>query len=540
MNNLHSLRPIPSDRKLNVCAYCRISNNKEELETSLVEQVAYYSELILTNENWKLAGIFADDGISGTTMDKRKQFTVMLDKALSGSIDIIITKSISRFARNVIDLLGTVHELRSKGVEILFERENFSSLDTKSDMMLTIYAKFAEEEAISVSKNVKWRNQVNLQNGNYHINTGQLLGYRYDESKQIRIVEHEAVWIRKIFELYTQEVPVRKIGEFLKQNKVLSPLGNIHWNSTTIRNILKNEKYVGDCLMQKTYTVDPLTHKKVRNEGELPQVLITNGHPPIIDRQTWDKAQSLMKDRCQKFHIRKGDRSPNRLTPWTSFLYCPYCNKNYVMTVSRATKRQILVDTSNRETKTCLKGQSVYVDVLEKVMIEQVHILLSNFTSFKKSLTEAIKDNTLRPESEEQAVQSQIDVLQERLKELKNSDSEANRIATYKVKEQLRTLIQKKILLQNESMASYTPTDKMNRILQALKKIKSVSSIEDIDFKEIFSKVIVYDRDHLVFLIGSSDCCSIKKKIKTIFNGSMIYKQRATNYTVHFGIYIQF
>ena len=541
MNNITSLHKNYLDRKLNVCAYCRISNNKDELETSLVEQIEYYSDLILSNYNWKFAGIFADDGISGTTINQRKQFQIMLDKALNGSIDIIITKSISRFARNVTDLLSTVHELKTKGVEIIFERENFSTLDMKSDTMLTIYAKFAEDEAKSVSQNVKWRNQVNMQNGDYHINTSQLLGYAYDENKQVVIVENEAKWIRKIFEMYTQEIPVRQIGEFLKQNKVLTALGSIDWNSRTIRNILKNEKYVGDCLMQKSFVIDPLTHERLLNKGELPQALIRNGHPAIVDRKTWTDAQKLMESRCKKFKIAKG-RGVHSQTKWTSFLYCPYCGRNYIMTKSRSTKRQILVDSSNRETLVCLESQSIYVDVLERAIVEQINILLANITNFKKSLTVAVETNKAinEQESQENATQADIEALQERLKHFKSLESEANAMAIYKIKEKLKELIKKRILLQNNSLIAYNPFDKIKQIMNCLKKHTKITSIDDIDFKEIFSRIIVYKRDHIVFVVGNSDCSKIKRKAKTILNGSIEYKQRATTYKTNFGIYINF
>ena len=158
---IKSLHPTNPNKKLKVCAYCRISSDKDEQETSLIEQITYYCDLIIDNENWEFAGIFADDGISGTSTIKREQFKTMLKKAHAGGIDIIITKSISRFARIVSDILDTIHELRIKGIEVYFEREDFSTLDYKADMMLTIYAKFAEEEAEAVSKNVTWRQEIN-------------------------------------------------------------------------------------------------------------------------------------------------------------------------------------------------------------------------------------------------------------------------------------------------------------------------------------------------------------------------------------------
>lgn len=225
IKSLHKFYP---GQKLKVCAYARISTNKDELETSLDEQIFHYSEIILSNPNWEFAGIFADDGISGGSINKGDQFQTMISLAKLGKIDIIIVKSISRFARNVLDLLETIQDLRVLGTEVIFEKERISTLDPQSDNYLTLYSKFAEEELISMSKNVNWRNQKNMRDGRYRLRTSQMLGYRYNSNNEIYIVEEEPKWIREIFERYAKGDTPADIADYLELNNVRTALGNLN------------------------------------------------------------------------------------------------------------------------------------------------------------------------------------------------------------------------------------------------------------------------------------------------------------------------
>ena len=525
------------NRPLNVCAYCRISSDKEELETSLSEQIHFYSNLILDNPNWKFAGIFADDGISGTSIAQRKQFITMLTKARAGDIDIIITKSISRFARNVINLLETIQELRRLNVEVIFEREHFSSFDPKTEMMLTIYAKFAEEEAESISKNVKWRHEINVQNGNYFI-PSNLYGFTKDKFGNIIINDSEAKWIKDIYQMYISLIPIRKIIDYLEKNNVKTPTGKKHWNSSTIRSMLQNEKYVGDCLMQKEFVADIVSHKRIKNRGEKPQSLIKNGHPAIIDRNIWNKVQELISTRRIQFKIQ--ERAPNHgvRTHWTHFLICPYCYKYYCMKTSHSTKRKILMDSSNRETTLCRKSQSVYVDVLERVIIEQIKILNSNLPLFKESIIKSIENNEqlqlLIQESEKSG--AELKILKERINSL-DCSLEANVALFNALNSQIKELatniamLETKILIEKSSINT-------DSIIKSIKDANNITDINNIDFRNIFSKVVVINRDKLIFVIGDINMEKINENTKTIFNGTINHQERATIFTTEFGIVI--
>lgn len=540
MDNLISLHKPAEGRKLNVCAYCRISSNKDEQESSLVEQIDFYSDLILSHYEWKFAGIYADDGISGTTIIQRKQFKQMLEKAYAGQIDIIITKSISRFARNVTDLLSTVHDLRVKGVEIIFERENFSTLDMKSDTMLTIYAKFAEEESESISKNVKWRNEVNKRNGVYYI-PHNLYGYTRDKFNNITVNENQAYWIKKMYIMYLEQVPIRRVCQFLEENNVISPTGNKNWQPSTVKSILKNEKYVGDCLIQKEYIESPLTHKRIRNLGELPQTYVTNGHQAIIDRDTWNRVQALIQLRRKKYHSNKviegGQIKSNCKSEWTSFAICPYCYKNYTLKISHSTKRRILIDSSNRDVLTCFQSQSVYVDVLEKVIIEQIKILYNNISAFKKALTTEFSrqvDNSL--DNEKMRLENSISVLQDRLRNLDYS-KESSIVLETELKAEIKTLMMQLSILNNQCNTS-TILDQIPNYINIIKQINNTESLSNIPYRILFSKMIVVKRDKLIFVIGKFDKEKIDVHTKTLFNGTIRHKERATIFTTEFGIVI--
>ena len=272
----------PVLRKLNVCAYARISSDKDVNELSLDEQIEVYTNMILGNSNWNFCGIYFDDGISGASTKGRTSFNLMIEKAMLGQIDVIIVKSISRFARNTIDLLKTIQDLRNIDVEVFFENENFSSLDFKCDMLLTCYAKFADEEVISMSLNRSWRHQVDREAGRYFLPSRKLYGLRQKTTGEIYIYEPEAKWIRVIYDMYLQDKSMGEIIAVLTENKVPTYTGHGEWRATVIRSMLKNEKYVGDCLMQKTYTKNPLIHKSDNNYGERPMYYIKDGHPAYV------------------------------------------------------------------------------------------------------------------------------------------------------------------------------------------------------------------------------------------------------------------
>lgn len=278
--------------KLKVAAYCRVSTNHEEQESSLETQISYYGKLIAEREGWQLVKIYAERA-SGTQMKKRSEFMKMIKACKQGKVDLILTKSISRFGRNTLDTLKTLYELFNLGVKVYFEKENLNNYDDKEiRTMMEIYAGFAQEESKSMSDNIKWGIRERMREGKVCLNCTRFLGYDKDEKDHLVIVESEAVIVRKIFELYLNGFGVRKIKKYLEENGIKTVTGKDVWSTSTIDRILSNEKYVGDVLMQKSFTEDFLTGKRKKNEGELTMYFIENDHEAIISREAFDMVQS--------------------------------------------------------------------------------------------------------------------------------------------------------------------------------------------------------------------------------------------------------
>ncbi len=266
--------------KLRVAAYCRVSTDSEEQATSYEAQIEHYTNYIKSNPEWELAGIFADEGITGTNTKKREEFNRMIEECMQGKIDMIITKSISRFARNTLDCLKYIRQLKEKNIPVYFEKENINTLDSKGEILLTIMASLAQQESQSLSQNVKLGIQYRYQQGKIHINHNRFLGYTKDKDGNLVIVPEEAEIVKRIYREYLEGSSMLQIARGLEADGILTGAGNHRWHTSTINKILRNEKYIGDALLQKTYTVDFLSKKRVANNGIVPQYYVENSHEP--------------------------------------------------------------------------------------------------------------------------------------------------------------------------------------------------------------------------------------------------------------------
>lgn len=305
--------------KIRVAAYCRVSTDEEEQESSFELQVDHYTKYISAQEDWELAGIYPDKGISGTQVKHREQFLKMTEDCKQKKIDRIITKSISRFARNVYECLKYIRELKELNppVGITFEKENIDSLDEKSDVFLTMLASFAQEESRSISANLRWAIRNRMKEGTQKIPTGSLYGYDTNDDGEMVIVETEAEIVRTIYRKFVKGEHPGDIAEYLNSIGTTTVLGN-PWRTESVKGILRNEKYCGDVIMQKTITVDYLTHKTKKNEGELDQYYIRDHHEPIIQREIWEIAQDMMG--MLPGRRRKKKKKKQRLIPVTKGL----------------------------------------------------------------------------------------------------------------------------------------------------------------------------------------------------------------------------
>ena len=291
-NNVVSVR-----EKKRVAGYARVSTDQDEQLTSYEAQVDYYTGYIQDREDWIFVGVYTDEGISATSTAKREGFKRMIADALAGKIDLIITKSVSRFARNTVDSLITVRQLKEKGIEVFFEKENIYTLDSKGELLITIMSSLAQEESRSISENVTCGRRKRMQDGKISLPYGQFLGYEKGKNGLPQIVENEARIVRLIYAMFLEGSTYGTIAAYLTDHGIPSPSGKETWSVSTVKSILENEKYSGNALLQKGFTVDFLTKKTKKNEGEIPQYFVKDSHPSIISPETYDLVQSEIRSR---------------------------------------------------------------------------------------------------------------------------------------------------------------------------------------------------------------------------------------------------
>lgn len=312
--------PLPKP-KLRVAGYARVSSGKDAMLHSLSAQVSYYSRIIQEHNNWEYVGVYSDEAMTGTKED-RKNFQKLLNDCESKKIDIVITKSISRFARNTVTLLNTIRKLKLLGIDVYFEEQNIHTISAEGELMLTILASYAQEESRSVSENQKWRIKKNFENGIPW--DGILLGYRLKNGKY-QVVPKEAKIVQRIYSMYLSGLGCGKIAKCLNEDNVPSRF-NKQWHTNSIAKIIRNYTYTGNLILQKTYRENYITKRKCENDGQLPKYLAENTHEPIISIDTYERVQSEIKRRAEKY---KTDKGNSKAYPLTGLIKCSICGKNY-------------------------------------------------------------------------------------------------------------------------------------------------------------------------------------------------------------------
>jgi len=316
-----------------VAAYCRVSTDSEEQLTSYTTQKKVYSEMIAARKDWEFAGLYADEGISGTRADKRPQFKKMINDCLSGKIDYIITKSVSRFARNTVDCLDHVRILKAKGIGVFFEEQNIDTLKIDSELYLVIYAGFAQSESESMSKNITWTFRKKFEDGNSVFMYKKLLGYKKGEDGMPEIVPEEAALVKRVYNMYLAGETPRRISAAMKAEKIEIPGKSLSFSESMISGILTNEKYCGDSVLQKTVTIDCISKTRRKNTGEAPMYYVQNSHPAIISREVFHKTQEELMRR--KTRTPQSSKSSITATgkysrfALTDVLVCAECGSRY-------------------------------------------------------------------------------------------------------------------------------------------------------------------------------------------------------------------
>ena len=307
------------------------TDSSDQLE-SYKAQVAYYTDAIAKNPKWRFAGVYADEGLSGTQAAKRDDFLRMIKDCEKGKIDYIITKSVARFARNTVDALKYVRKLKALGIGVYFEEQCLDSLKSESELALGIYSVLAQAESENISANVRWGIQRRMQSGTFKFRYN-LLGYRKGEDGQPEIVPEEAKFVKDVFDMYLDGNSVDQIKEYLDSAPIKTATGNDIWSRNAIRNILTNERYVGDMLLQKTYIENCITKKARKNRGEMPKYLVSNNHPAIIDRDTFKQVQAEMAKRRSRPRVSdKTITATGKFSgkyPFSDLLVCDSCGNRY-------------------------------------------------------------------------------------------------------------------------------------------------------------------------------------------------------------------
>jgi DNA invertase Pin-like site-specific DNA recombinase len=387
-------------RQLRVAAYCRVSTDEEEQLTSYEAQKTYYTDKIMTNPNWTMAGIFADAGITGTSARKRPEFLKMIRLCRQKKIDVVLTKSISRFARNTVDCLNYIRVLRELGIAVIFEKENINTLETDSEMLITMLGAFAQAESESISANVRWGKRQAMREGKAIIQYKRLYAYEKGEDGKPRIIPDQAEVVRGIYDQYLAGASLRMIQKRLEGEQILNVMGKPTWSLTAIRGILSNEKYCGDVLLQKTFISDCISRKVIRNTGQLPMYLVENHHEGIVSRKTFDavKAETARrnagKSPSRKYAV-TGKSSYASKYALSERLVCGECGTLYRRcTWAKRGKKRVVwrcVSRLDYGTRYCHDSPTLDEKSLQQAILTAINSAMSRKTALIRQITEAME-----------------------------------------------------------------------------------------------------------------------------------------------------
>ena len=518
-----------SYRQIRVAAYCRVSTQMEEQLNSYEVQVKHYTDKINSEPKWSFAGIYADKGISGTSAKKRDEFMKMIRACKRHKIDMIITKSISRFSRNTLDCLKYIRILKELNVDVYFEEQGLHSKDAGAEFYITIYGSIAQSEAENISANVKWGKQQSAKEGKVSFSYNSFLGYKKGADGKPEIVEDEAKVVREIFDKYLEGESVRTIAKYLTANQIATPTGKEVWHYGTVKSILSNEKYKGDALINKTYVVDCISKKVKRNNGERAQYYVENNHPAIISPEKFNRVQEEMARRTSKKKV-KQIGTKTELGKYSSkyalseLLICGECHTPYRRCNWTTTdgKKKIMWRCINRldyGKKYCHHSPSVEESVLQNAIVQAVQNNIGKCSEVLEKLKQHIKMGLSGEQTEDKTIDIQIeiarldkeyvDLLNQITADIENAEA---------LESQLEEIIIKKHSLQNElqiyensnSKQANTKT-RLDEIFQIIEGLKN----HPMEFNDVIIRQII-------------DCIIVesKEKIKVVFVGGYEVEQR--------------
>lgn len=382
------IKSSPAEAKRRrVAAYARVSTDHEEQQTSYESQIAYYTGYIQSRSDWEFAGIYTDEGITGTSTKRREGFKAMVAAALAGDIDLIVTKSVSRFARNTVDSLTTIRELKDAGVEVYFEKENIWTFDGKGELLITIMSSLAQEESRSLSENCKWGKQKLLEQGHVWVPFSRFLGYDRGPDGELVVNPEQAETVRRIFRMFLEGASHMDISRALEADGAKTGSGKIKWTWGSIDQILRNEKYKGDALLQKTYIPDFLTKKQVKNTGQVPQYYVEGNHEAIIEPDVFDAAQRELE--------RRKSVNNRKLTtnPFEGKVRCGVCGAKYGMYVwhsNQPNRKKVMRCADKYKQKPPCPSKHTTREALSDAFVKVMNDVLSSRKSICKKLRRTI------------------------------------------------------------------------------------------------------------------------------------------------------
>ena len=507
---------------IRTCAYCRVSTDNEDQKTSYDSQRIHYKNMIEENPNWEFVGIYADEGITGTQTKKREQFNHMMSDALNGKIDLILAKSISRFARNTVDTLNCVRLLREHNVDVFFEKENIHTLVLSNELFLTLYSAFAQAESESISENVKAGVRMKMKRGEL-VGKYAPFGYLYDKEKDmIYPDESKKDIVTYIFEEYSKGVGFRTIALNLNNLGIPSP-SNLKWCHASVRRIITNEKYVGDLKTGKYYTENVLTHKKKVNYGEKEQYFTSNHHEPIISRELWDKCQEILTIRS-KIVKPDGNRDKfSRKYAFSSKIFCGICGERFIRRSYkiRSNNKEVAywVCRSHRNKIECSNLIHYKQEELEDIFVIVYNKLFQDsdkyIHSFMKKVNEVINEN--QDNLNHKKIQDEITKLESKLSnliDLQLDGSISKEILNQKnieISNKIKEYEQQLKNTENIEITRKQKLEQIDKISNTLKQCKGLTKFSEEVFNSLVDKIIIGEKSEN----GDEDFYKIKFILKT-------------------------
>jgi site-specific DNA recombinase len=485
-------------QKIRVAAYCRVSTDSDEQESSYETQIEHYTNYIKSHPDWELAGIYADDGISGMNTKKRDEFQRMINDCNNGKIDMIITKSISRFARNTVDCLNYTRALKNKNIGVYFEKENINTLDAKGEVLMTIMASLAQQESESLSANVRLGLQFRYQQGKVQVNHNWFLGYTKDEDGHLIIDPEQAKVVKRIYREYLEGKSFLQIKKSLENDGIRNGAGNKKWYESNIKQILTNEKYIGDALLQKTYTVDILEKKRETNKGQVPKYYVEDSHEAIIPKDVFLKVQEEIARRANLTNgATKHKRIYSGRYALSGVVFCAHCGDVFrrIKWNNRGCKSIVwrCVSRLEKDGPEC-SARTVHEDLLHKVVIKAINEAFQEKESIlpllRENIESSLEDETLNKIEE---IDEKLKSLQQELLVTVNSINTGDEIGM-----EIRRLRDEKLALQNQQASHQELKKRINEMMSFLNNMPcELTEYQEEYVRILLEKITVYD-DYII------------------------------------------